>query len=163
MNCLRIVRRLHNEALIHCEDGIPCIFSIISLLENENEIKSCLDESKEYFLDPDEPLFLKVSKSQQDGPSHYKKGSTNKKNRDEIKMEDVFKQDIEIKDKFMKKQKSPQYLKMKEARRKLPAWSKMNEVLEKIHKNQVIIISGETGCGKSTQVTVITFLYNYYL
>ena len=123
-------------------------------MENEQEIKSHLQESKEYFLDQDDPLFPKSSELENSGSSHYKKGSTNKRNRNEMTMEDTIKQNNEIKAKFMDKQKNQQYLKMKEARRKLPAWSKMNEVLETIHENQVTIISGETGCGKSTQVDI---------
>ncbi|XP_003426609.1 putative ATP-dependent RNA helicase DHX57 [Nasonia vitripennis] len=152
LNSLRIARRLHNEALTFCEDGIPSMYSVISLLENEEEILSYLSENKEFFLDQDDPLFAKSSEIEKDGPTHYKKGSTNKKNRDEIAWDDILRQDIEIKAKFMNKQKNPHYLKMKDVRRKLPAWSKMNEVLETIHENQVTIISGETGCGKSTQV-----------
>ena len=34
----------------------------------------------------------------------------------------------------------------------LPIYTKENEILEEINKNRVIIISGNTGCGKSTQV-----------
>mgnify|MGYP002624102503 CR=1 FL=1 len=42
---------------------------------------------------------------------------------------------------------------------KLPIFSKREEILEKIEKNRVIIISGNTGCGKSTQVP--QFIYEY--
>ncbi|XP_040583903.1 ATP-dependent DNA/RNA helicase DHX36 [Lepeophtheirus salmonis] len=34
----------------------------------------------------------------------------------------------------------------------LPAWTKKENILEMIEKNQVVVISGETGCGKTTQV-----------
>ncbi|CAH2092989.1 unnamed protein product [Euphydryas editha] len=40
-------------------------------------------------------------------------------------------------------------------REKLPAYVKAKEVLDVIQNNQVIVISGETGCGKSTQVPQI--------
>lgn len=159
INCLRIVRRLHDEALSLCEDGEPCMFSIISLLENEEEIKLYLKENKEYFLDKDDPLFPKALESEKNGPTHHKKGLTNRKNRTELNTEEIIKHDKEIKVNFMVKQKNHQYLKMIEARRKLPAWSKMNDILDVIQDNQVIIISGETGCGKSTQVILrFTFL-----
>lgn len=45
------------------------------------------------------------------------------------------------------------YKSMLKFREKLPAYVKANEILEVIEKNQVIVISGETGCGKSTQVS----------
>ncbi|XP_046749004.1 putative ATP-dependent RNA helicase DHX57 isoform X1 [Diprion similis] len=154
LNCLRIARRLYNEALEHCEDGAPSIFSAVSILENEFEIQSYLAQNKEQFLDKDDPLFPKSMNNDHDQhiPTHYEKGSTNRRNRDNISWKEISKQDDEIRVKFMEKQKSPRYLKMKEARRKLPAWSKMNEILDTIHESQVTVISGETGCGKSTQV-----------
>ncbi len=37
-------------------------------------------------------------------------------------------------------------------RRKLPAYARQEEILEAINNNQVVVISGETGCGKTTQV-----------
>eukprot|EP00392_Amoebophrya_sp_AT5.2_P015693 g15909.t1 len=39
-----------------------------------------------------------------------------------------------------------------ERRKELPAWAQREEVLESVQMNQVTLISGETGCGKSTQV-----------
>jgi ABC-type glutathione transport system ATPase component len=158
---LRIARKLYDEALTFCQDGTPSIFSIISLLENEYEIKFYLENNKECFLDQYDSLFPKSINIENNGPSHYKKGSTSKKNRNEITNEEIIKQNNEIKIKFINKQKNPQYLKMKETRRKLPAWSKIQEVLETVRENQVTIISGETGCGKSTQVILRNFYLNF--
>lgn len=45
------------------------------------------------------------------------------------------------------------YKNMKSFREILPAYKKSKDILNAINKNQVIVISGETGCGKSTQVT----------
>ncbi|XP_011496994.1 PREDICTED: putative ATP-dependent RNA helicase DHX57 isoform X1 [Ceratosolen solmsi marchali] len=157
LNCLRIARKLYNEALVFCENGIPYIFSLISLLENEHEIHSYLKNNKEYFLDQYKCLFPKFIEKENDGPSHYKKGSINKKNRNEIAISNIIKQNNQIKIKFINKQKNLQYLKMMEARRKLPAWTKIQEVLKIIYENQVTIVSGETGCGKSTQIPQFIF------
>ncbi|KAI5642107.1 helicase associated domain (HA2) domain-containing protein [Phthorimaea operculella] len=44
------------------------------------------------------------------------------------------------------------YKQMMDFRRKLPAYKKRAELIDIIENNQVIVISGETGCGKSTQV-----------
>lgn len=35
---------------------------------------------------------------------------------------------------------------------KLPAWIHREAVVKLVSENQVVLISGETGCGKSTQV-----------
>uniref|UniRef100_A0A672GRL0 RNA helicase n=1 Tax=Salarias fasciatus TaxID=181472 RepID=A0A672GRL0_SALFA len=38
-------------------------------------------------------------------------------------------------------------------REKLPSYSKKEELVEMINANRVLVVSGETGCGKTTQVT----------
>ena len=46
------------------------------------------------------------------------------------------------------------FLCLKEFRRTLPCYSMREEILSKIRDNQVIVLVGETGCGKTTQVSV---------
>ena len=41
---------------------------------------------------------------------------------------------------------------VQEFRQKLPSWDKQEEILELMRENQVVVLSGETGCGKTTQV-----------
>lgn len=45
-----------------------------------------------------------------------------------------------------------EYITMKEKRQDLPIAAYRQEILDLVNNNQVLIISGETGCGKSTQV-----------
>jgi hypothetical protein len=47
---------------------------------------------------------------------------------------------------------SPQAAAMAEARRRLPAFEKRSEVLELLASNRAVVVTGETGCGKTTQV-----------
>lgn len=154
IKCLRIVRRLYDEALSLSADGTPSIFSVISLLENEQEIKEYLEENKEQFLDQSELLFPKQLENENDVNTvmHHELGSISRKTRDNISWEETLKENNLIQKNFKEKQTHHRYKKMKEVRKTLPAWSKMDYILEVIHNNQVIIISGETGCGKSTQV-----------
>ncbi len=44
------------------------------------------------------------------------------------------------------------YKEMQQARTKLPAYTMRQQILQMLANNQVIVISGETGCGKTTQV-----------
>ncbi|XP_054266470.1 ATP-dependent DNA/RNA helicase DHX36-like isoform X2 [Macrosteles quadrilineatus] len=60
--------------------------------------------------------------------------------------------DQDLLDDLENKRQSPQYQGMQEFRKKLPAWDKRQELLDMIEQNQIIVISGETGCGKTTQV-----------
>jgi ATP-dependent RNA helicase DHX29 len=47
---------------------------------------------------------------------------------------------------------SSHYRHMEQSRSSLPIWNYKQELLEVIDHNQIVIICGETGCGKSTQV-----------
>ena len=47
------------------------------------------------------------------------------------------------------------YTRMLEQRIRLPIWDFRNQLLSAIDSNQVVIICGETGCGKSTQVPAL--------
>ncbi|XP_042504463.1 DExH-box ATP-dependent RNA helicase DExH3-like isoform X2 [Macadamia integrifolia] len=47
---------------------------------------------------------------------------------------------------------SPEGQKMLEFRRSLPAFKERDDLLTAISQNQVVVISGETGCGKTTQL-----------
>ncbi|KAJ8562979.1 hypothetical protein K7X08_031431 [Anisodus acutangulus] len=49
-------------------------------------------------------------------------------------------------------QESPEGRKMLEFRSSLPAYKEKDAILSSISQNQVVIISGETGCGKTTQI-----------
>ncbi|KAI3774002.1 hypothetical protein L1987_48544 [Smallanthus sonchifolius] len=49
-------------------------------------------------------------------------------------------------------QDSAEGQKMQELRRSLPAYKQKEALLDAISRNQVIVVSGETGCGKTTQL-----------
>lgn len=57
-----------------------------------------------------------------------------------------------LKTRYRRKSVSSAYLKMKQHRQNLPAWGYQENILSSIDNNQVVIIQGMTGCGKSTQV-----------
>ncbi|XP_020966764.1 DExH-box ATP-dependent RNA helicase DExH5, mitochondrial isoform X2 [Arachis ipaensis] len=49
-------------------------------------------------------------------------------------------------------QESPEGRRMLEFRRSLPAYKEKKAILSLLSRNQVVVISGETGCGKTTQI-----------
>ncbi|KAI7881164.1 P-loop containing nucleoside triphosphate hydrolase protein [Lichtheimia hyalospora FSU 10163] len=57
-----------------------------------------------------------------------------------------------VKNTFAKRIRSKDYIDMKKKRNELPMSSYREQVLSLVRDNQIIIVSGETGCGKSTQV-----------
>lgn len=60
--------------------------------------------------------------------------------------------DESLLDDFKEKQSSNVYKTMQTHRKKLPVYDKRLEILDLIKNNQVVVISGETGCGKTTQI-----------
>eukprot|EP00943_MAST-04B_sp_MAST-4B-sp1_P006597 g6597.t1 len=73
------------------------------------------------------------------GGSLYKHKKQNNSNFDSF---------IQNKHKPLDARKSPLY----HTRSKLPAWALKDNISNLIQENQVVVLSGETGCGKSTQV-----------
>lgn len=58
----------------------------------------------------------------------------------------------DLKQELLDKEKLRGYQEMQKFRRKLPAYKMRHELVKMINSNQVLVISGETGCGKTTQV-----------
>ncbi|KAJ4709838.1 putative ATP-dependent RNA helicase [Melia azedarach] len=59
---------------------------------------------------------------------------------------------LQLRDQQCAWQESPDGKKMLKFRRNLPAYKEKDRLLTAISQNQVVIISGETGCGKTTQI-----------
>lgn len=55
-------------------------------------------------------------------------------------------------DEFERNTKTEKYAKMLEFRQRLPAFQHKEEIVDLVKKNQVILVAGNTGCGKTTQV-----------
>ena len=67
--------------------------------------------------------------------------------------ENQHKLDQKLCNEYLTRISSPEYKQLLDQRSKLPIFSRRMEILKAVKENQVIVISGETGCGKSTQVT----------
>lgn len=61
--------------------------------------------------------------------------------------------DERLKRDLQNKKSDPKYKEMLKFREKLPSYGKKEEVVQLINSNRVLVVSGETGCGKTTQVT----------
>lgn len=61
--------------------------------------------------------------------------------------------DRQLKEELQDKKTNPRYLEMQRFREKLPSHNMKEEIIKMVYGNQVTVISGETGCGKTTQVT----------
>lgn len=151
---LHICKRLYQEAENLARDGFPCVYSLVDLLKNEDDMKKYLRESRVNFLLPTQKLFPTPEEemAMKARPSHYKRGTTGRDNRKKMSMHELLEEDKKIADRHRAKVKDPKYIKMCEVRDNLPAHALKNNILNTIKSSQIIVISGETGCGKSTQV-----------
>ncbi|KAM3834604.1 ATP-dependent DNA/RNA helicase DHX36 isoform 2-T2 [Vipera latastei] len=61
--------------------------------------------------------------------------------------------DEQFKEELKKKKSDSRYIEMQRFREKLPSYSMRKELVNLINNSRVTVISGETGCGKTTQVT----------
>jgi HrpA-like RNA helicase len=64
--------------------------------------------------------------------------------------------------KFLEKRNELRYKKSLHDRQMLPVWGHMNIILETVKQHQVVVISGDTGCGKSTQVRFSSLVTGYF-
>lgn len=141
MTCLQICRRLIEEADLLALDGIPSVYSIIDLIQNEESILEFLKTDNKKFPSSTQPLFPVTLNDEETIkkilPSHYERPA-NKDAKSNQSIEEMIKEDANIAKKFIEKQTNQQYKKMLDGRKKLPAWGKMNEILNAIETSQVI-------------------------
>ncbi|XP_040830767.1 ATP-dependent DNA/RNA helicase DHX36 isoform X2 [Ochotona curzoniae] len=69
--------------------------------------------------------------------------------------------DQKLMEDLQKKKTDPRYIEMQRFREKLPSYRMQKELINLIDSHQVTVISGETGCGKTTQVT--QFILDNYI
>lgn len=165
--CLRITRRCLEEARALAVDGMPSVYTIGDLLQNEDEITTFLKNDRYVFPDPKRSIFyvpednVNLNVERKKLPSHYARGSTGRSTRSAQSGDQMLKDDLAFSKKFADRKSQLSFKAMLKARQNLPAWSKSNEILDAIGRSQVVVISGETGCGKSTQVP--QFILDDYL
>lgn len=160
--CLRINQRLIEESRELARDQIPSVFSIIDLLRNEEEILGFLKKNT-FFKSPSadvsifdyDPLDSDEDDDSASGgvnlATHYKLGRVDRSDKRNLSEQDVAKENLNLIRKFQEKKSNSIYQKMLASRKTLPAWQLRDEIVAKIDANQVVVISGDTGCGKSTQ------------
>ncbi|KAF2901090.1 hypothetical protein ILUMI_05097 [Ignelater luminosus] len=151
---LHICKRLYQEARSLAEDGIPSIYSVVELLKNEEVVGDYIKNSNFTFPLPVEKLFSPENnvKEKRNIEKYHKRGITNKDSKKELSLQEIKRDDEKILRNFIIKSAESRYQKMVDVRKKLPAWNLRNDIINTINTSQVTVISGETGCGKSTQV-----------
>lgn len=156
--CLRLTHRCLKEAQQLAKDGMPSAFSIADLLQNESEIMDFLKNDRYEFPHPKSSIFIeRVESTETNGEkkplaTHYKRGETGRSEFMNVNPRKMLADDLVQSKSIEKRKNNVNYKSMIQTRQKLPAWSMSAAVLAKIADAQVVVITGETGSGKSTQI-----------
>lgn len=140
LTCLKVTARLLDEAKVFAQDGIPSIYSLVELLNNEEDILNFIKFDTRTFPETSDALFPQLiensSLDKKKLPSHYKK-SQNKDNRSNVNFEEILRENSHIHKMWLEKTDNNRYHKMMSGRRKLPAWKKKDDILNAMKKSQV--------------------------
>ncbi|XP_064621431.1 putative ATP-dependent RNA helicase DHX57 [Lineus longissimus] len=192
--CLNLSCRLMQEAQNYAQDGLPAVFSLVTLLENPDELEEIFSLPRHPFSSP-APVITNQTAAKRDrvdrvrasidaldvddvtvdqdeessdseseaeaGKSPSRGVKTRPSGPPRLSPGEILKEDKHLKSHFQRKKTHRNYLKMQETRQKLPAWKKQEEILWLLRNNQVTVVSGMTGCGKTTQVP--QFILDSYL
>lgn len=159
--CLKISTRLMEESVSLARDGLPSVFAVASLLEDSPAMEAILKEGPDpaYAFAPD--LVPKsgttVCRREDRGTAGAPPPPSSLDNREPGRERTALraaadpKDDQRVRDAHVRKG-GVEARALIESRKKLPAWKCREAILGSIRANQVTVISGMTGCGKSTQV-----------
>ena len=152
--CLKVTARLMEEAKNLSLDQCPSVFSLINLLDDLEEMKKALNRQDISFsfaagLEPT-PNAGTAQDRLMASLGFNSSMKTTAGNASKSKLPRNLKFDNKkILERYDKKIINKTML---ETRQALPAWNEQEKILKILDQNQVLVISGMTGCGKSTQV-----------
>uniref|UniRef100_A0A7N6C3R2 Putative ATP-dependent RNA helicase DHX57 n=1 Tax=Anabas testudineus TaxID=64144 RepID=A0A7N6C3R2_ANATE len=178
---LSVTERLFGEALAAAKSSEPVVYTLITLCEDEAVMKKLLAVSHHKFstpppvvVVPSPSLAIAKSKSVRSNASEEKelderdeeeedeavpvesesyinlrKKMVNKHN---LKIENIRQENGKLCRDFQRKQSSRRFRSMLDQRKNLPAWQEKENILDQLDQCQVLVVSGMTGCGKTTQI-----------
>ncbi|KAM9835767.1 putative ATP-dependent RNA helicase DHX57 [Aulostomus maculatus] len=201
---LSVTEKLFEEALAAAQSGVPVVYTLITLCEDEATMTELLAVGHHKYSTPPPfvvvppplppPPPLSVAKSGRGGgtsastnpgirktapPKNQRqldlKEAEKLDRRDEdravpvecesyvnlrkemakkhnFKMDNVLQENGRLCRAFERKTSSARFRSMMEQRKKLPAWDERDNIMGVLEGCQVLVISGMTGCGKTTQI-----------
>ncbi|XP_063228702.1 putative ATP-dependent RNA helicase DHX57 isoform X2 [Bacillus rossius redtenbacheri] len=155
---LQLTNWLMLEARACAEDNSACVYTIAQMLQDnvEEAVRIVLGPYKT-FLPFTEPLFGSGGAQDPLVEENTLKPELNGERtkrlpRSSVPLERLQREDGALASKFLKKKSLPKYVRFMGVRQQLPAFAKLQEVLAAVRQHQVVVVCGETGCGKSTQI-----------
>ena len=156
--CMKITARLMEESTNCAKDGTPAAFSIVSILEDVAEMDRTLNTSAEHRLCLPVPegnvTMGQEERSSSNGDALFSalQKPLVTEERTKAKQKQMLLINRKMKSSYMKKLISGEVGQFDKVRKELPAWKEKDNIISLLANAQVIVVSGMTGCGKSTQV-----------
>ncbi|KAK2567372.1 putative ATP-dependent RNA helicase DHX57 [Acropora cervicornis] len=154
--CLNVTLRLMKEAKDLSTTQSPVIFCLATLLENEEEIMTCFKRPPSEFSLPIKktitpPSFELVENCIDKNSVPIKKPQIKKHEKSSQQLT-IQEKNKKLKQQFERLESVAGYKSVLEERKNLPAWKSQQNIIETLKEHQVVVISGMTGCGKTTQI-----------
>ncbi|KAG5266286.1 hypothetical protein AALO_G00229290 [Alosa alosa] len=119
-----------------------------SVRNRQQEVKSVCEEEQEEEEDEGEEEVRAVPVESESYVNFRKR----MERRVETRPQDMEQDNKKLRRDFKRKQSSRRYLSLQQQRHKLPVWKERRSILHTLEENQVLVVSGMTGCGKTTQI-----------
>uniref|UniRef100_A0A3Q2YXE0 Putative ATP-dependent RNA helicase DHX57 n=1 Tax=Hippocampus comes TaxID=109280 RepID=A0A3Q2YXE0_HIPCM len=173
---LSVTERLFGEALTAARNTEPVVYTLVSVCEDEATMKELLDVTHHKYSKPP-PVVVPPASVAPPKPTigtskaldriskfHDAEGPEED---DDVPVENVssvnlrkrvpnnpnlLQENAKMCRDFHRKQSSKRFQSMLEQRTKLPAWNERDNILDLLDGCQVLVVSGMTGCGKTTQI-----------
>uniref|UniRef100_A0A3P9JZU0 Putative ATP-dependent RNA helicase DHX57 n=1 Tax=Oryzias latipes TaxID=8090 RepID=A0A3P9JZU0_ORYLA len=97
----------------------------------------------------DEDVVVEAVPVETESYVNLRKKMANKHNQ---KIDNLLAENGKLQRDFRRKQSSRRFRAMLEHRKNLPAWQERDNILDMLNRSQVLVVSGMTGCGKTTQI-----------
>uniref|UniRef100_A0A8C5HLM0 Putative ATP-dependent RNA helicase DHX57 n=1 Tax=Gouania willdenowi TaxID=441366 RepID=A0A8C5HLM0_GOUWI len=172
---LSVTERLFGEALTAAKNSESVVYTLISLCEDEKTMKELLAVGHHKYSSPPPVVVIpppavvipppavvipspaEIRETEEDKADVFENDSyisLRKKmvSKHNHKIANVLSENGKLCREFQRKLSSRRYMSMLVQRKNLPAWHERENILEMLDRSQVLVVSGMTGCGKTTQI-----------
>ncbi|XP_039913473.1 putative ATP-dependent RNA helicase DHX57 [Hirundo rustica] len=177
---LHVAEFLFGKALAAAESQEPVVYALVTCLEDEHEISELLSNTQHKFsVPPVKPRTESAPASNQQAeastvpePQEEEVVAEEEEEEEQVVVENesyvnlkkklskkydvqaksLYNENVKICAQFRQKKSSRHFQAMLYERQKLPAWQERENILGLLESHQVLVVSGMTGCGKTTQI-----------
>ncbi|XP_032539439.1 putative ATP-dependent RNA helicase DHX57 [Chiroxiphia lanceolata] len=188
---LHIAEFLFGKALVAAESHEPVVYTLVTCLEDEQEISELLGNTQHKYSVPLVSLLatppVKLQTESTPGSNQLSEASTVSQPQEEavaeeeeeeeeepeqvvvenesyvnlkkklskkydVQAKSLYNENVKLCTQFRQRKSSRHFQSMLYERQKLPAWQERENILDLLKSHQVLVVSGMTGCGKTTQI-----------